>query len=116
MRRAISPLRSASVSSRPSPGWCRRCAPREPTRRWPCAAASSGALAQQALDRLALLEPEQPLLAPEAAAVAAELAALVHDTVAGDHDRDAVHAVGGADRAHRVGRADLDGDVLIRAR
>src|SRR4029453_3886187 len=101
------------------PATCPRGAPRASTRRWRCAtsdrAPGSGALAQQTLDALTLLEPEQALLAPEAAAVASELAPLFHPGGAGDHDRDPVHAVRGAHRAHGVGRAGLLRDVLVGA-
>jgi len=52
---------------------------------------------------------EQKLLAAQTAAIAAELAVFGDDPVAGDHDGDAVGAVGGAHCPHCVWAADRDG-------
>src|SRR5436309_3000014 len=59
---------------------------------------------------------EEELLAPEAAAVAAEGTALVDDAVARHHHRDAVVAVGLADRPHGRRLAQRPRDVVVRAR
>jgi hypothetical protein len=83
-----------------------RGAPGEPGRSW-----------LRRAERLAgALEVQQRVLAPQPAAVAAELAALVDHAVAGDHDRDPVHAVGAAHGARGLGRAHRARQVLVRAR
>src|SRR4029079_5859174 len=58
---------------------------------------------------------QQALLAPQAAAVADRRAVLADDAVAGDPDRDAVHAVGAADGAYRLGGVDGVRDVGVGA-
>src|SRR5262245_32755645 len=61
------------------------------------------------------LEVEQELLPPQPAAIAAELAVLVHHAVAGNHNGDAVEAVGAAHRPHGFGLPQAGGQRLVGA-
>jgi YihY family inner membrane protein len=66
--------------------------------------------------RVALLVRQEPCLGLEPARVAGERASRPDHTVARDDDRERVLAVGGPDRAHRLGPAERARDVRVRAR
>src|SRR5687768_1154633 len=64
---------------------------------------------------LLLLQREQLFLARETPGVAAQPAVGAHGAMAGHYERDRVGAAGASHRAHRIGRAERPGDVLVRA-